>query len=233
MTTNQNHIPEPTSPTEVVVGKLDGVTVVAAMMADHGLRWVAKHPNGGYGWRSWPELREELTDIRVVPVDEESKYGDGDLPYGLTVSGFRSYLDWRGEHYTRTSDIAVKPEPWLRDDELKAIMPTLKEGDVVEVESKGHTATGELWAPRGSISLALWGLTVRAAPGESGGYVDALRIIERAPEPEPGADIPDDVVAAAGEKIMELADEFIRGEVLRAALAAADAKRVELEGEEA
>ena len=112
-------------------------------------------------------------------------------------------------------------------------MPTLKTGDVVEVESKGHTATGELWAPRGSISLALWGLTVRADPGESGGYVDALRIIERAPEPEPGADIPDDVVAAAGEKIMELADEFISGEVLRAALAAADAKRVELEGEEA
>ena len=42
-----------------------------------------------------------------------------------------------------------------------------------------------------------------------------------------------EVVAAAGEKIMELADEFISGEVLRAALAAADAKRVELEGEEA
>ena len=40
-----------------------------------------------------------------------------------------------------------------------------------------------------------------------------------------------EVVAAAGEKIMELADEFIRGEVLRAALAAADAKRAELEGQ--
>ena len=238
MTTNQNHIPEPTSPTEVVVGKLDGVTVVAAMMADHGLRWVAKHPNGGYGWRSWPELREELTDIRVVPVDEESKYGDGDLPYGLTVSGFRSYLDWRGEHYTRTSDIAVKPEPWLRDDELKAIMPTLKEGDVVEVKYKGHTATGELWAHSPS-GLSLWSSLVRTSDGNPSRYVDALRIIERAPEPEPepGAGIPDEVVDEALDSFMNALEGHERPKgfkvrnFMRAALAAADAKRAELEGQ--
>ena len=127
-----------------------------------------------------------------------------------------------------------EPGPWLRGDELEAVMLTLKAGDVVEVESKGHTATGELWAPRGSISLALWGLTVRAAPGESGGYVDALRIIERAPEP--GADIPDEVVAAAVEAATREWDSgrsVAYSDAMRAALAAADAKRAELEGEEA
>ena len=120
--------------------------------------------------------------------------------------------------------------PWLRGDELKAVMPTLKAGDVVEVKYKGHTATGELWAHSPS-GLSLLSSLVRTSDGNPGPYVDALRIIERAPEPEPGADIHFEVAAAAGEKIMELADKFIRVEVLRAALAAADAKRAELEGQ--
>ena len=197
MTTNQNPIPEPTSPTAVVVGKCDGVTVVAVMMAYRGLRWVAKHPNGGYGRRSWPELREELTDIRVVDVAE----------------------------------VASKPEPgpWLRGDELEAVMSTLKAGDVVEVEFEGHTVTGDLW-PDDNGCLVLFANAIRWSDGKSGSFVDALRIIERAPEPEPGVDIHYEVAAAAGEKIMELAGEFIRGEVLLAALAAADAKRAELMG---
>ena len=126
-----------------------------------------------------------------------------------------------------------EPGPWLRGDELEAVMLTLKAGDVVEVDCMGHTATGELWAHSPS-GLSLWSSLVRTSDGNPSRYVDALRIIERAPEPEPepGADIPYEVVAAAGEKIMELADEFISGEVLRAALAAADAKRAELMGGE-
>ena len=229
MTTNPTPIPEPTSPTAVVVGKLDGATVVAARMADHGLHWAAKHPNGGYGWRSWPELREELTNIRVVDVAEESRYGDGDIPYGLTVDEGCSYLDWRGEHYTRSSDIAAKPKsgPWLRGDELAAVMPTLKVGDVVEAGYLGHTATGELWSEGGG-RLLLWDSIVRFGADKSGSYVDALRIIERAPEPVPGADIPDEVVDAALAAI-PWASVHQRAD-LRAALAAADAKRAELTG---
>ena len=126
-------------------------------------------------------------------------------------------------------NIKPKPGPWLTGDELKAAMPTLRSAFVVEVESKGHTATGELWAHSPS-GLSLWSSLVRTSDGNPGPYVDALRIIERAPEP--GADIHYEVVAAAGEKIMELADEFIRAEVPRAALAAADAKRAELAGGE-
>lgn len=233
MTTNQTPIPEPTSPTEVVVGKRDGVTVVAAMMADHGLRWVAKCPNGGYGWRSWPELREELTDIRVVPVAEEAAEINRLTGRIAELEAMVTHgMESRARLVARIAELEdAKPEPgpWLRGDELEAVVPTLKAGDVVEVDYEGHTATGKLWeACPGSLLMGM--VIIRWSDGKPGSYVDALRIIERAPEPEPepGADIPDEVVAAAGEKIMELADEFIRGEVLRAALAAADAKRAEL-----
>ena len=130
---------------------------------------------------------------------------------------------------TNIPEPTSEPGPWLRGDELEAILPTLKADMVVEVDYKGHTATGKLWAHSPS-GLSLWSSLVRPSDGNPGPYVDALRIIERAPEP--GADIPDEVVTAAGEKIMELADKFIRGEVLRAALAAADAKRAELAGGE-
>ena len=79
--------------------------------------------------------------------------------------------------------------------------------------SIGCTSTG-----RSALAIPQWGVD--------------WTITVTAPKPVgPGADIPDEVVEAAGEKIMELADEFIRGEVLRAALAAADAKRAELEGQ--
>ena len=177
MTTNPTPIPEPTSPTAVVVAKL----VASPKTGVDCCLW-SKAFTGKYSM--------ELGGFKIAPYNE--------------------------------------PGPWLRGDELEAIMPSLKAGDVVEVDERGHTATGELWADRGL--LLLWRLTVRIATGESGGYVDALRIIERAPEPEPGADIHYEAVEAAGEKIMELAGKFIRVEVLRAALAAADAKRAELEG---
>ena len=159
----------------------------------------------------WEERRHHFMDgewmeSSVVPVEDgDFREGDGDC---------------------------VRINSCTADAELEAVVPTLKAGDVVEVKYKGHTATGELWAHSPS-GLSLWSSLVRTSDGNPGPYVDALRIIERAPEPEPGADIHFEVVAAAGEKIMELADEFISGEVLRAALAAADAKRAELEGEEA
>ena len=120
--------------------------------------------------------------------------------------------------------------PWLRGDELEAVMPTLKEGDVVEVGYKGHTATGELWSA-GLGCLVMWRRTVRTSKGEPDFYVDALRIIERAPEPEPGADIPDEVVAAAVEAATREWDSgrsVAYSDAMRAALAAADAKRAEL-----
>ena len=118
----------------------------------------------------------------------------------------------------------TEPDPWLRGDELKDVMSTLKDHDVVTVEYKGHTATGDLWPEHGC--LVMWGLTVRTSNGEPGLYVDALRIIERAPAP--GADIPDEVVDAALAAI-PWASVHQRAD-LRAALAAADAKRAELAG---
>ena len=198
MTTNPTPIPEPTSPTAVVVGKRGGETVVAVRNKYcPGLHWAVLllHEATPTFYR-WSVLGEELTDIRVVDVAEVAS--------------------------------KPKPGPWLRGDELKDVMSTLKAGDVVEVDERGHTATGDLWPEHGC--LVMWGLTVRTDTGKPGSFVDALRIIERVPEPEPGADIPDEVVVVAGEKIMELADKFIRVEVLRAALAAADAKRAELAG---
>ena len=154
MTTNPTPIPEPTSPTAVVVGKRDGKTVVAVRNKYcPGLHWAVLllHEATPTFYR-WSGLCEELTDIRVVDVAE----------------------------------VASKPEPgpWLRGDELEAVVPTLKAGDVVEVDERGHTATGELWADRGFLSL--WRLTVRTTIGKPGPRVDALRIIERAPEPDPG-----------------------------------------------
>lgn len=124
-----------------------------------------------------------------------------------------------------------EPGPWLRGDELQAAMPTLKEGDVVEVGYKGHTATGELWSA-GLGCLVMWRRTVRTSKGEPDFYVDALRIIERAPEPDSGADIPDEVVAAAVEAATGEWDSgrsVTYSDAMRAALAAADAKRAELE----
>ena len=126
---------------------------------------------------------------------------------------------------------ATKPEPgpWLRGDELEAVMSTLKAGDVVEVEYEGHTATGELWAHSPS-GLSLWSSVARTSDGDPGLCIDALRIIERAPEPEPGADIPDEVVEAALAAIPWASDHQLAD--VRAALAAADAKRAELTGGE-
>ena len=126
-----------------------------------------------------------------------------------------------------------EPGPWLRGDELEAVMLTLKAGDVVEVDCMGHTATGELWAHSPS-GLSLWSSLVRTSDGNPSRYVDALRIIERAPEPDPGADIPDEVVAAAVEAATREWDSgrsVAYSDAMRAALAAADAKRAELEGQ--
>ena len=198
MTTNQNHIPEPTSPTAVVVGKRDGETLVAMRVDNDDIPW-ALAIEGHCEWHSWTGLCREMTDIRVVPMAE---------------------LDAKPE-----------PGPWLRGDELKAIMPTLKAGDMVECCGAGTLGefSGKLTSTdEGDLRLAGW--MVHTTRGTVGHRLDALRIIERAPEPEPGVDIRYEVAAAAGEKIMELAGEFISGEVLLAALAAADAKRAELTG---
>ena len=125
-------------------------------------------------------------------------------------------------------DSKPEPGPWLRGDELRAVMPTLKAGDVVEVDCRGYTATGKLWAHSPS-GLSLWSSIVRTSDGNPGLCVDALRIIERAPEPEPGADIPNEVVEAALAAIPWASDHQLAD--VRAALAAADAKRAELEGQ--
>ena len=63
-------------------------------------------------------------------------------------------------------------------------------------------------------------------PEHTGLCTDALRIVERAPEPEPGADIPNGVVEAALAAIPWASDHQLAD--VRAALAAADAKRAEL-----
>lgn len=203
MTTNQTNIPEPTSRTEVVVGKRDGETVIAAWMDDDDTPWAMQYPDGGFQWCSWEILRLTLTDIRVVPMAgleaRPTKVAncarcDRIEAHALGIEGLlgrrRDQLaKARGEINRLTDRIAelesAKPEPgpWLRGDELAAIMPTLKAGDVAEMGYKGHTATGELWADRGL--LVLWAITVRTFTGKPGPCVDALRIIERAPEPEP------------------------------------------------
>ena len=48
------------------------------------------------------------------------KYGDGDLPYGLTVAEDGAYLDWRGEHYTRTIERAPEPGADILDEVVEA-----------------------------------------------------------------------------------------------------------------
>ena len=199
MTTNQNPIPEPTSPTAVVVGTRDGETVVAAVAAEIN----------------------RLTD-RVA-----------DLEAAVTRAK-KAHRKSRARLLDRIDELeAAKPEPgpWLRGDKLKAIMPTLKAGDVVEVDCRGYTATGKLWAHSPS-GLSLWSSIVRTSDGNPGPYIDALRIIERAPEPipEPGADIPNEVVEAALAAIPWASDHQLAD--VRAAIAAADAKRAELEGGE-
>ena len=121
-----------------------------------------------------------------------------------------------------------EPGPWLRGDELEAVMPTLKAGDVVEFRGAGTLGefSGKLTSTdEGDLRLAGW--MVRTTRGTVGRRLDALRIIERAPEP--GADIPDEVVDAAWDAFDEY-HESTR-ESFRAALAAADAKRAELEGQ--
>ena len=53
-----------------------------------------------------------------------------------------------------------------------------------------------------------------------------------APKSKPGADIPDEVVGAAMGVLYDVGDgELPTNEAMRAALAAADAKRTELEGQ--
>ena len=176
MTTNPAPIPEPTSPTAVVVAKL----VASPKTGVDCCLW-SKAFTGKYSM--------ELGGFKIAPYNE--------------------------------------PGPWLRGNELEAVMPTLKAGDVVEVEFEGHTATGKLWAHSPS-GLSLWSFIVRTSDGNPGPYIDALRIIERAPEPEPvpGADIPNEVVEAALAAIPWASDHQLAD--VRAALAAADAKRAEL-----
>ena len=177
MTTNQNPIPEPTSPTAVVVAKL----VASPKTGVDCCLW-SKAFTGKYSM--------ELGGFKIAPYNE--------------------------------------PGPWLRGDELEAVMPTLKAGDVVEFRGAGTLGefSGKLTSTNeGDLRLAGW--MVRTNTGKPGPYADALRIIERAPEP--GADIPDEVVDAAWDAFDEY-HESTR-ESFRAALAAADAKRAELEGQ--
>ena len=136
-----------------------------------------------------------------------------------------------GARIAELEDAKPKPGPWLRGNELEAVMPTLKAGDVVEVDCRGYTATGKL-GEHSPSGLSLWASIVRTTTGKPGLFVDALRIIERAPEPEPvpGADIPNEVVEAALAAIPWASDHQLAD--VRAALAAADAKRAELEGGE-
>ena len=195
MTTNPTPIPEPTSPTAVVVGKRDGETVVAAVDAEIN------------------RLTGRIAELEA-----------------MVTRGMESRARL-GARIAELEDAKPKPGPWLRGNELKAVMPTLKAGDVVEVDCRGYTVTGKLWAHSPS-GLSAWSSIVRTSDGKPGPYADALRIIERAPEPEPGADIPDEVVAAAMGVLYDEGDgELPTNEVLRAALAAADAKRAELEGQ--
>lgn len=200
MTTN----PEPTALYAVVVGKRDGETLIAVRADDDYTPW-ALIIEGRCEWHRWDTLCDELTDIRVVPVDEMAA--------------------------------KPKPGPWLTGDKLKAIISTLKEGDVVEAGFRGRKASGDLH-PSGGEGLKMWSTVVRHVDGTPGLYVDVLRIIERAPEPEPepGADIRFEVVDAAFNRLVAkdgdawgLAQSDKRR--LRAALAAADAKRAELEVE--
>ena len=177
MTTNQNHIPEPTSLTAVVVAKL----VASPKTGVDCCLW-SKAFTGKYSM--------ELGGFKIAPYNE--------------------------------------PGPWLRGDELEAVMPTLKAGDVVEFRGAGTLGefSGKLTSTdEGDLRLAGW--MVRTTRGTVGRRLDALRIIERAPEP--GADIPDEVVDAAWDAFDEY-HESTR-ESFRAALAAADAKRAELEGQ--
>ena len=192
MTTNPTPIPEPTSPTAVVVGKRDGETVVAAVDAEIN------------------RLTGRIAELEA-----------------MVTRGMESRARL-GARIAELEDAKPKPGPWLLGNELEAVMSTLKAGDVVEVDCRGYTATGKLWAHSPS-GLSLWSSIVRTSNGNPGGYIDALRIIERAPEPEPGADIPDEVVEAALAAIPWASDHQLAD--VRAALAAADAKRAELEGQ--
>ena len=191
MTTNPTPIPEPTSPTAVVVGKRDGETVVAAVDAEIN------------------RLTGRIAELEA-----------------MVTRGMESRARL-GARIAELEDAKPKPGPWLLGNELEAVMSTLKAGDVVEVDCRGYTATGKLWAHSPS-GLSLWSSIVRTSDGNPGGCIDALRIIERAPEPEPGADIPNEVVEAALAAIPWASDHQLAD--VRAALAAADAKRAELDG---
>lgn len=250
MNTTPTQIPEPTSPTEVVVGKRDGQAVVAARMDDDDAPWAMQYPASCFQWSSWRQLCGGLTDIRVVDVPELAAEINRltDRVADLEAAAIYAEGVHQGEMASQRARLEARiaeleedkpePGPWLRGDELEAIMPTLKEGDVVEVEYMGHTETGELWADRGLLMLRA--ITVRTFTGKPGPCVDALRIIERAPEPEPvpGADIPDEVVAAAHKAYWDhyagASSVGPNGDptAVRLALAAADAKRAELAGGE-
>lgn len=177
MTTNPTPIPEPTSPTAVVVGKRDGETVVAAVDAEIN------------------RLTGRIAELEA-----------------MVTRGMESRARL-GARIAELEDAKPKPGPWLRGSELEAVMPTLKAGDVVEVEFEGRAATG----------------VIRWSDGKSGSFADALRIIERAPEPEPGADIPNEVVEAALAAIPWASDHQLAD--VRATLAAAPALLAELADE--
>lgn len=221
---------EPSALTDVVVGKIAGGTAMAVHMDSDDEPWNVQTGDGYYQWLSWTDLCRELTDIRVVDVAELADTPKTGVDCCLWSKAFT------GKYSMELGGFKIapynEPGPWLRGDELLAVLPTLKADMVVEVEYRGRTVTGKLHAD-GSTALILWDMYVRYGDGCKAGRVDALRIIERAPEPEPepepGADIPDEVVEAALAAIPWASEHRSRAGV-RAALAAADAKRAELDG---
>ena len=233
MTTNPTPIPEPTALTSVVVGKRGDETVAATRMDGSEIPWCLRGDLGFLLWCSWGWLCDELTEIRLMPpveVSAEINRLTGRIAEleAMVTHGMESRARL-GARIAELEDAKPEPGPWLRGDELEAVMPTLKAGDVVEVDCRGYTATGKLWA-HSTSGLSLWSSIVRTSDGNPGPYIDALRIIERAPEPEPepGADIPNEVVEAALAAIPWASDHQLAD--VRAALAAADAKRAELDG---
>ena len=167
-------IPEPTSPTAVVVGNRNGETVVVAQMDDDDTQWAMQYPDGGLQWCSWETLRRELTDIRVVDAAELA----------------------------------------AEIDQLKARIAELESAPALSVEQVSvlDSARMCLMERHWEVSEAI----EKAFP----------EAFELEPEPEPGADIPDEVVGAAWR-----AFDASFG-AMRDALAAADAKRAELAGGE-
>lgn len=168
MTTEQNSIPEPTS-TEVVVGKINGQTVIPKRVDYRGLQWEVEYPTGVHIRMNWPALRRALTNICVV-----------DLARIFETIRYIQDLEASVAHPSKN---VTEPGPWLTGDELKVVLPTLKAGDAVEVRGRGDLGdfSGELRTGIDAAVLTLAGWCVRSTRGGIGATLDALRIIERAP----------------------------------------------------